>query len=324
MSKSKCIGVDVGYGHMKVVTDSGEGLTRIVLPSVVGNYEERTAMEGLRLSTLELVEIGSQKLLIGRSALKHSTRIFNAREKGWIGSVAYLALMKNAIQHSNPDSISIAITSGLPISHYKTDKGKLTNLIREVAKNEAITVKVKVIPQPLGSFFNLLFDEHGGVQDEGLVNSRIGILDIGFYTSDLLTIDNLEPVENQMASFENGVAGTLESIARDIEKAYDLRPDLHKTEEAIRKGSIRVFGVDHDIATIVKQRLSEFAAEIEARAKTVWKSAADLDKAVLTGGGAALLKNHLDLYRHAIVIDDAQFANAVGYYKYARRIDHGE
>ena len=325
MSRSKCIGIDVGYGYTKVVTNSDDGITQIISPSVVGNFEGRTVEDdGLRLSALDVVEIQGQKLLVGRSALKHSSRIFNFREKNWTESIAYQALMKSAICHLQPDSIKLIIASGLPVSYYKSDRGKLTNVIRDIAADTAINLRVKIIPQPLGSFFNLLFDDNGEVQDEGLASSRVGVLDIGFYTSDLLTIDNLELVEKQIGSFENGVAGTLESIAKDIEKAYDLRPDLHKTEEAIRKGSIRVFGTDHDITEIVRQRLTELATEIEARAKTIWKTAADLDKVILTGGGAALLQDYLDLYKHAMVIDEAQFANARGYYKYAKRISNEE
>jgi PRTRC genetic system protein D len=325
MDRSKCIGIDVGYGYTKVVSDTVEGLGKTQLPSVVGNFEDRIAtIEGLKPSSLDLVEIDGQKLLVGNSALKHSARIFNAREKDWIGSMAYRALMKNGIHQTNLSSISIVITSGLPVSYYKADRAKLTNLIREVAKGDAITTKIKVIPQPLGSFFKLLFDNNGEVQNEGLVTARIGVLDIGFYTSDILTIDNLEPVEKQIASFENGVAGTLEAISKDIEDRYDLRQDIHKTEETLRKGSLRAYGVDHDIAGMAKQRLTELATEIEAHVKTVWKSAADIDQVLLTGGGAALLKDYLNFYRHATVIEDAQFANAEGYYKYSRRIAHGE
>lgn len=325
MSKSKCLGIDVGYGYTKVVRDSAEGAVRTVWPSVIGNFEASTVeIEGMKSSASEYVEVENQKFLVGRAALKHSSRTFNAREKNWIASVAYRALMKYAIQNADSYSINLTVTSGLPVSYYKTDKGRLTNIIREITKEAAITVTAKVIPQPLGSFFNLLFDKSGAVQDEGLLNARVGVLDIGFYTADLITIDNLELVEKQIASFENGVAGILESIARDIENAYDFRPDLHKTEEAIRKGTIRVYGLDHDITEIARQRLTELATEIEARTKTVWRTAADLDQVVLTGGGATLLRSNLDLYKHAIVIEDAQFANALGYYKYSRRIANEE
>lgn len=323
MGRDKCIGIDVGYGYTKVVSDSSKGLMRTVWPSVAGNVESGIVeVEGMKSSANEYVEVDKQKILVGNVALRHSSRIFNAREKNWIGSIAYKALMKAAVRHADPDSLNLIITSGLPVSYYKTDRENLTNLIRGIAKDEAITVTVKVIPQPLGSFFNLLFDESGGVRDEGLVNSRVGVLDIGFYTSDLITIDSLELVEKQIASFENGVAGTLESISRDIETACDFRPDIHKTEEAVRRGTIRVYGSDQDIAGIAKQRLTELATEIEARAKTVWKSAADLDCVVLTGGGATLLRDLLDLYRHTTVIENAQSANAMGYYKYARRISN--
>lgn len=327
MKTSKCIGIDVGYGFTKVITDSEEGDRRSIFPSVVGNCEdEQLDFDGLKSSSMDAVEIDGQKLLVGRSALKHSMRLYNAREKDWIGSPAYKGLMKYAIQAVEPDGIKLTIVSGLPVSYYKADRMDLANLIREISTKEALTVAVKVIPQPLGSFFSLLFDNAGEVRSEELMTARVGVLDIGFYTSDLLTVDNLEPVAKQVASFENGVAGTLESIARDIEEAHahDLKLDPHGTEEAVRRGTIKAYGEVHDIMDISNRRLAELAAEIHAKAKTVWKSAADIDKVLLSGGGAALLKDHLELYRHSLVIEEPQFANAIGYYRYARRIDHAE
>lgn len=52
--------------------------------------------------------------------------------------------------------------------------------------------------------FPMCFDEpHIHLIFPCLLQKNIGVIDIRFYTSDILTIDNLEPVEKQIASLEN-------------------------------------------------------------------------------------------------------------------------
>jgi len=319
---SRIIGIDIGYGYTKIVTDNGNGMvTPISFPSVVGTYEDCLQIDGIKKTDVQLTEIENQRLLIGNSALKHSKRKFNSREKNWIDSIAYRALLKHAIALTEPNSVNLTVVTGLPVSFYKSDKEKLINLIRAIVQDYCLSLTVKVIPQPLGAFFNLLFNDSGIVQDTVLPSQKIGVLDIGFYTTDLITVDGLEIVEKQIDSLENGVSTALEAISRDIENLYGIRPDLHKTEQAVKEGCIKAFGTEKDISPIIKQRLQELEIEIEAKAKTIWKSGGDIDKVILSGGGAALLRPYLNLYPHATVIENAQFANAKGYYRYGKRVE---
>ncbi len=322
---TKGIGIDIGYGYTKIVSDDGN---RMMIPisfqSVVGTYEEGIQVEGLKNSANEIVSVAGQRFLIGFSALKHSNRIMNSRERGWIGSVSYKALLKYALRRIDVNSKNLVIASGLPANFYKTDKEKLANLIREFAQGYCINLTVKVIPQPLGSFFSLLFDRSGTVATPELASEKVGILDIGFYTTDLITVTELEVVEKQVDSFENGMSTAFSAIAKDIEDSYGMRPDLYQTERAAIKGSLKVFGIEKDIRVIVQKRLTELSQEITAKAKTIWKNAADLDRVILTGGGASLLKPYLNnLYRHSTFIPESQFANAIGYYKLSQRLLSG-
>ena len=317
---NRVIGIDVGYGYTKIVTDNGNGMvTPLSFRSIVGTYEDGIQVEGLKSVAKEIVTVSNQRFLVGDGALKHSSRILNGREKDWIGSVAYRALLMHALQLAESNSVNLTIITGLPVSYYRSDREKLINIIREIACNFCIDCNVKVIPQPLGSFFNLLLNSNGTVATQTLASEKVGVLDIGFYTTDLLTVSELEAVEKQMDSFENGISTSLEVIAKDIEDTYAMRPSVYKAEQSVRQGYIKAFGVEKDIRLIAQQRLTELAQEITAKAKTIWKNAADIDRVILTGGGAALLKPYLNLYQHATVIEDSQFANAMGYYKLGRR-----
>ncbi len=316
----KVIGIDVGYGYTKVVTDVNGMILPLLSPSIVGVYEDGIVVDGLKTSERDGVTVNGQRFLIGESARRHASRLLDGRHEGWIDSIAYRALLMHALSTAACNAVNLTVVTGLPVNFYRTGKDKLINLVREIVEKYCLNLTVKVIPQPLGSFFNLLFDEAGRVADGDLASGKVGVLDVGFYTTDLITVSELELVERQIDSFENGVSTALTSIAKDIEAAYGLRPDIHKTEEAVKQGYIKAFGVQKDIGQAVEQRFGELARDIEGKAKTIWKNAADIDKVLLTGGGAKQLKGHLNLYRHAVVINDAQFANARGYYKFGRRL----
>lgn len=321
---SKIIGIDIGYGWTKVVWGNGQGLKSEKFPSAVGIFEEglNLKIEGLKTSEREIVQVDGNSFLIGVSALKHSARLLNSREKDWIDSTAYNCLLRHGLRLAGVvRGMHLKIVTGLPVSFYRAGKNKLANTIKKVAVEIGCEAEVKIIPQPLGSFFNLLFDDIGIIQDERLAEGKTGVLDIGFYTTDLITVNELEVIEKQIDSFENGVSSGMELISKDIEALFGIRPDLHKIEEAIKNGSIKVFGKLKDISEISEKRFSELASEISAQSRTLWKAGADIDSIILTGGGSNLIGKHLiKTFSHARLTSNPQTANALGFYKLGRHV----
>lgn len=312
----KAAGIDIGYGNTKIVLNT----TLDSFPSLVGNFEEGITIPEFRGRPFESVEIEGERFLIGESARKHSTRIYSSRDRGWIGSKAYRALAKFAlIKAGLSRGETVAITTGLPAAYYKQDKDMLSSLITDIAEEAGITIRAAVIPQPMGAFFSQFFDEKGHVLDDRLASGRVGVLDVGYYTTDLVTLDHLDIVDRQIASIECGVSTALEAIKRDLYDAWQINLDLHRVEEAVRRGKVMVFGEERDITKNRNQRLRELAGEIEGQAKTVWGNAADMDRILLAGGGAALLVDYLVFYRHAKVVRDPAFAIAHGYFRHAVR-----
>lgn len=309
------VGIDIGYGNCKVVSNSGW----YSFPSIVGNFEDCIAIPEFGNRPLESVEIEGEKFLIGESARKHSTRFFSSRDRGWINSRPYRALIKFVLNKSCSKSESVAITSGLPASYYKADKDNLSKVIRKIAEDMEISSQVSVIPQPMGAFLSEFFDEKGHVFDHNLASGRIGVLDVGYFTTDLVTLDCLDIVDRQVASIECGVSTAMEAIKRDLYDKWQINLDLHRVEESVRRGKIVVFGEERDLSDIRDQRLNELANEIEAQAKTIWGNAADLNKIILAGGGAALLYKFLNFYRHAQIVRDPAFSIASGFYRHAVR-----
>jgi len=314
----RVIGMDLGFGFCKVI--SGEDT--YIFPSIVGSGgDDILKVSGIKSPDIEkeTVSVDGMRLLVGESAIKQALRTYSVRDKSWIDSLAYRALLCHALRLAGlgSESREVTIVTGLPVSHYRSCRDRLTHLIKETAGAE---VEVKVTLQPLGTFFDQLLNDDMTIRDKGLARERVGIIDIGFYTTDLITVDNIEFVKKQLGSYEGGISSAYTEIAREIYNVYDLKKEVFEVDSVVRDGHVRVFGKCEDVRAIVVRCLRDLAIEIEAQARSIWQDGADIDRVLVTGGGASALLGHLDLYRHAEYVPGSQLSNARGYVKFGRRL----
>lgn len=316
----KIIGLDVGFGFTKVCIEDKQ----LKFPSVVGSYEEpgfHDIEDNVSENGKENVTVGGQHLLVGEKAIRRSTRIFTTREKNWINTSAYKALVKHACRLAGHKYGELCrIITGLPVAHYKKCKEDLSRIIEEIAGPKA---EVRIILQPLGSYFDCLLDDEALVKDEELLQSTVGAIDIGFFTVDFVTMKKLHFVRDSHESYEGGMATAYRRIAKAVYDYYDCKREVYEIEEIIKNGYIMAYGEKKDVRSIIDKNLMNLEAEIKAKATTLWKEGADIDVILLTGGGANILGDKMTFYRHIRTVNVPQFANARGYYKYGRRIEYG-
>ena len=314
----RIIGMDIGFGFTKVVSPEGVH----VFPSVVGSYDEDTLeVTGMKPPDLQAstVVVDGYRLIVGDSAIRYAGRMYSVRDRGWIESLAYRTLILHSMRVSGMDTSPdmVTIITGLPVSHYRTYRERLIKLIKKLSRRN---VEVKVLVQPLGSYFDCMLDDNAEVKDEELIKGRIGIIDIGFYTTDFITIQELEFVRGSYDSLEGGISSAYERMARDVYNEFDVRKDVHEMERVVKDGFVKVYGERKDIGGIKERRLRELSREIEAKVKTLWKDGRDIDCILYTGGGVEVLKEYLDFFRHSRFVHDPQIANARGYVKFGRRM----
>lgn len=313
----KVIGIDLGFGFCKVFSDNGIHM----FPSVIGPCDE-TALKvsGLKNPAFEheTVFLDNQRYLIGGSAVKYADRIYLAREKDWMETATYRCLLYHSLRlsgvYSNAHSPEdIVIATGLPVTHYRSCRGKLVELIKKMAHPD---ISVKVTLQPLGSYFDFFLDDNGVVRDRELISGRIGIIDIGFYTTDYVTVEDLDLVKNLLDTSEGGMSSVYQDIARDIYSGYGVKKEVYEVEKVLRDGYVKVYGEKKAVTDLVRPRLDSFAREIESTARVLWKDGAAIDRILITGGGAEALKSYLDFYKHTVFVPESQIANVRGYVKF--------
>lgn len=315
------IGLDIGFGYTKVATKDG----CFRFPSVVGSDDGRRFrnLERRGEGTVEdgMVCVEGERFLVGTRAMKESESIFTTREKGWIDTIAYRALLKYAYQNIDlRNGEDVMVVTGLPVNHYLQWRERLVETVREVADR---IVAVDVLLQPLGSYFDCLMDDEASIRDGDFMESRTGIIDIGYFTTDLVTMENLEFVKKLYSSHENGISTAYTRIARDIYDAYSLTREPHEIEKVVRDGFVKVFGKRMDVRELVGKHLDVLNREIAVSARELWREGTDIDTIVVTGGGAITLRDSLDFYRQIRFVDDSQYANVRGYMKYGQMVQNG-
>jgi hypothetical protein len=181
--------------------------------------------------------------------------------------------------------------------------------------------QVKVVPQPFGALLSVLVDERGHLMldSEHLARGKIGCLDVGMYTTDLMLVDGLEYIEANSASMEVGVSTVLEMLRKVLLDDYRVSYEPHQLEVALRRGWLVIDGDTVKLNGLASDRLGVIAQSIEARTRTLW-NVSTLSAIVLAGGGSLALKRWLEPYfKQAIYAPDAAMANVVGFLRYGQR-----
>lgn len=181
--------------------------------------------------------------------------------------------------------------------------------------------EVLVVPQPFGGLLSLLLDESGILMSDAahLVRGRVGVLDVGMHTTDLILVDGLEYIEAGSGSLEVGVSTALEMLRKVLLDEERVSYAAHELEAALRRGWLVIRGQTMKLNGLASDQLSRIAGSIEARARTLW-NIDTLSAIVLVGGGSLALRPWLEpFFRQGIYAPDAAMANAVGFLRYGMR-----
>ena len=319
------LGVDIGYNEVKSVGDN----ERVQFPSVTGTPEGASfSLNGNE----SLVLVKPAHVAIGEAAVLQSR--FSNRQEGrdWITTPDYRYLFYAALaQHTTATQATVDVVTGLPIAFY-ADKDKLTATLRgehvlqlEGRNAQRLRVdNVRVVPQPFGSLLSVVLDARGGIVDNELALSRVGVIDVGGKTTNLLSVYKLSEVDCESTSVNAGAWQLVRAVREWLATNYPGADDRRDNElaEAIRNGHLNHYGDPiPDFTEAVAGYADSLAQQITSTVSQLWNGGATLDKILVTGGGSLLLGDAIQRqWPHAQVVPSPVYANAIGYHRLARRL----
>jgi plasmid segregation protein ParM len=333
----KVLAADIGFGYTKAT----DGRQFQIFKSVVGEANEVQFGESLMPAPASFprhIILDDKGWFIGEMAEQHSRgRGFTLDQTQFLAQYAKtLALAALAPFADNGDPVRLV--TGLPVSFFRKHKDALTTLLQNrhnvtvlkpgsgEREDKVIYIeKVRVVPQPFGSMFNLMLNDIGKPASQRFISEKIGIIDIGFRTADYTISDKTRYSERGSASTDSGISLAYTAIANYLQEKSGVSIELYRLYEGVSKGTIKIKGKRYDLTTVVQAAFQQLAARVAQEANRLWADDWDLDAIVISGGGGATLAPFLQAQLEGEVLpmpadQDARLNNVHGYWKYGTHL----
>jgi plasmid segregation protein ParM len=326
------VGLDIGYGVVKVVTDNNS----FGFPSVMGHAREiKFQQEAIQqkypgdqitdvdgewfVGDLALAQLPPGELLRLRGRTANEKRMGNTFRL----RLAKVAIAKLVQGVWGRDVVHLRLSTGLPVDHMR-DANELKEALlgqhlieTDVCEVIANVTEVRVMPQPYGTAYSAMLTSDGNINVHHTY-MRTGIVDVGTYTVDIALDDDGEFVDSESGSVEGGVYTAQERISTMLERDYREKMPYKIVEQVLRTGIFTASGTPVDYSREVEDALSPLRSATLGLMSEKWQRGTTVDVIYLSGGGAELVYEQVvEAYPQTKLVPHAQMANARGYLYYA-------
>ncbi len=328
------LGIDVGFGFTKAT----DGKEAIVFKSLLGEATDikfRTKIAKDSIKDNLHVTIDDKSYFVGDFAeLQSNIQQYTLNQEKLISK--FVKVLALTIADSFPEKyIPLNVVSGLPVGYLKKFYTNFTKILmgqHEITFHKAdgsqvtrrINInKVRMMPQPLGSVFNILMDDNGKIANKDLTKQKVGVVDIGFRTVDCTIMDQMRFVDRGSATMDNGISKSFSGIAQKLREETGVNLELYRLYKAVESGRIKIRGQEYALDDIKTKVFSHSAELIANDIERLWSDDWDIDNIILTGGGAKALGDYLIPLLPGTVMPiedvvDPRLNNVFGYLKYAK------
>ncbi len=334
------LGIDIGFGFTKATN----GKDMLIFKSLYGDAADIQfwADFGESSPTDHIhVTIDGKSYFIGDLAEQQSNVLHFTLDQERLLSdyIKILSLTATGMLMKDDSSINVPINlvSGLPIGYFKDNHNRFNEQLTGhhtityhssdgQEKNREIFInKVRMLPQPMGSILNLLMNDRGKIGNQELAKQKIGVVDIGFRTTDFAILDRLRYINRGSKTIDTGISKGFSVIANKLREKSSVNVELFRLYRAAETGTITMRGHGFSFPKIRDQVYSQLATSIADEIDRLWASDWDIEAIFLSGGGTRELASYLQpmITGNVIPVDpgqDARLNNVKGYLKYGRYI----
>ena len=337
------VGIDQGFGTFKI--NSGD--INIRFPSVVGTplseFSKDMAISSFDelLNSLTIIYNGTT-YYIGHNAIintrngKISLRQNKAEdEQNKVKTMTALALLTNENQHE----AEFDIIAGLPVLEYRNQKDKLYNLFYNnglpfdfIMKYGNVEVfkrikcnNIRILSQGEGSFYSYILSSEGKIINERSadVEGLVMIADIGYKTTDVVSMENGRYIEISSDQINTGVSQVHQEVLRLIMEKFNIKKELKEIDKIVRTKELFYSTKTYDMKPIIKEASEPFAENIIETLYTINNGElGNVSMILLTGGGAEIVYEYIRENLKDVVrvekLYNSEFSNAQGYFKYGQ------
>jgi plasmid segregation protein ParM len=301
-------------------------------PSVIGNGHNksiyRISLQVERINDLRMV-IDNQLYFVGKAALRHSRfavrDLSDMRSQNEDLKVLFLAGL-SFFCHDEKNRFKVV--TGMPPGRMHLADDLINRFAREYRvavyrgrKYQETSICIddlEVVPQPVGTYWSQTLDLQG--HEKRTFEGRVGIIDIGFRTTDLAAIEDGEFIPQNSYTIPVGMSDTYTEIGEQIIANHGLDRESFALDENVIKGTITVSGRPIDITSIRNDAFKQLASKLLVEITSKWR-VLDFDRLLLSGGGGQALGAYLlSHFPQAELVTNPSTANSRGYLSWANRL----
>lgn len=328
------IGIDIGFGFTKAT----DGRDFLVFKSIYGEAVDFQFHENLlgtsRNDEHLQIELDGASYFVGELSERQSTsRSFTLDQSQFVSASSKILALATLSHFVSDDSQPVKLVVGLPIGHYRQFKAELATMLKGTHAFISVDAEgnkrsmninvadVRVLPQPLGTVMDRLLSSLGAPTNQRFATDKIGVIDVGFRTTDYTISDKGRYSERGSLTTKNGISVAFSKVANKLKETCGIDIEIYRLFTAVDQGSIKVRGKAYDLKKISEASLKQLASVIAIDANQVWSDDWDIDAIMITGGGGAVLAPYIQAQLQGITIPikqdlDYRLHNVRGYYKF--------
>lgn len=247
------------------------------------------------------------------------------------------AIVQHGLQKANLSGCSVHAVSGLPVSSFYLKDGSrreetlakkrdsLKQPVHPIDGRLPVAIAFhEVIPEALAAWYDhVITESDDGVQLKSeRLHAPVAVVDIGGRTTDYVVVADQAVQHGSSGSLRCGLLDVKREVTEGIRSRFDMEVVSERSvEEAVQRGSVRLFGKDHDISDLVMTAQRQLIERLHAETQRQLGRGAELERILFVGGGTVALADHIrDWFPNQAVADHPAFANARGMLKYLRYV----
>jgi len=256
----------------------------------------------------------------------------NTQFDGFHLSAMNRVLVNHALVGAGYGGKDVDIIAGLPVADFflqgfkdeEKVSAKQENLRRPVTltsgdEKVARIRSVEIGCQAVAAWVDYALDDD--LNERVDIDGAVAIVDIGGRTTDVATVINGQSVDHARSGTANiGVLDVYKAVEAAIGSKFKIRDrfPLNAIDAAVRTRKIRLWGKDNDVADVVDEVLREHESKIAREVERRIGKGAAMTAVVFVGGGSALFNSISANFPNGVMLEDPEFANARGLFKYHR------
>ncbi|MFT5481562.1 MAG: plasmid segregation protein ParM [Halieaceae bacterium] len=268
----------------------------------------------------------------------------STRFTGYPISGLHRCIIQHALQQARLGGRSVHVVSGLPVSAFYFSDGQQRSAAiqqkRDTLKTAVEPVSSggmfdrgrppvsvafhEVIPEALAAWYDQVIEVKAG---EASVNTErvekpVAVVDIGGRTTDYVVVENQGILHRSSGSLSKGMLDVHSQGSQRIQKQFNLESvSEQRVAQAVKRGTVRLHGREHDVAEIVRQAKLELVTQLHSETRRQLGLGETLDTIIFVGGGSAALASDIaHWFPNQEIAEQPAFANARGMLKYLRYV----